>query len=191
MSIHEWDFPEVHAAFKPRIHRYLARLIGEDQAEDLTQEVFIRVSQGLGDFRGESSLSTWIYRIATNAALDLLRSREFKQGDILSIDDDLAPDLDSILEDHNPWTGEKAPQLEAQAIKRYLSECLGGFIQKLPQDYRTVMVLSELERLSNKEIAGILGISLPTVKIRLHRARARLKDDLLNNCEYYWAEEMP
>ena len=101
------------------------------------------------------------------------------------------PDLETELEDGNPWTGEKAPEIEKQLVQKYMHECLMGFIGKLPEDYRTVLVLSELEGLSNKEIAEILGVSLDTVKIRLHRSRARLKEDLLDHCEYYWAEEMP
>jgi RNA polymerase sigma-70 factor (ECF subfamily) len=60
------DFETIHASYRPRISRYLERLVGQSEAEDLTREVFVRVSRGLPDFRGEAKLSTWIYRIATN-----------------------------------------------------------------------------------------------------------------------------
>ena len=73
-----FDFEALYATFFPRIVRYLTRLVGPDGAEDLAQEVFIKISRSLGEFRGESSLSTWVYRIATNAALDQLRSSEHR-----------------------------------------------------------------------------------------------------------------
>ena len=79
MKEYELKFQHIYAAFQPKIHRYLARLAGVDEADDLTQEVFMKVGQGLKDFRGESKLSTWIYRIATNHALDHLRNRSLRQ----------------------------------------------------------------------------------------------------------------
>jgi RNA polymerase sigma-70 factor (ECF subfamily) len=72
-----------------------------------------------------------------------------------------------------------------------MNDCIRGYIEKLPGDYRAVLALSEYEGLKNNEIADILGITLDTVKIRLHRARAKLKEELESNCELYWVEEMP
>ncbi len=69
------DFQSVHDPFRPRVLCYVARLVGDGEAEDLTQSVMLKVSEGLHDFRGDSSLLTWIYRIATNAALDKLRGK--------------------------------------------------------------------------------------------------------------------
>ena len=74
------DFESIHTAFRPRIHRYLTRLVGMQDAEDLTQEVFFKISQGLRAFRRESQLSTWIYRIATNVAIDRRRSSSYRQS---------------------------------------------------------------------------------------------------------------
>jgi RNA polymerase sigma-70 factor (ECF subfamily) len=68
------DFQNVYQEFQPRIHRFLCRLVGPEEADDLTQDVFLKVSQALPGLRGESTLSTWVYRIATNSALDKLRS---------------------------------------------------------------------------------------------------------------------
>ena len=73
------DFHEIHREFRPRVLRYLARMVGEAEAEDLTQEVFAKVAHALRGFRGESSLSTWIYRIATNTALDTMKKTLFRQ----------------------------------------------------------------------------------------------------------------
>ncbi len=70
----ERDFGRIYTEYQPRIRRYLARIVGEHDAEDLTQSVFLKLSQALQKFRGESSLSTWIYRIATNTAADWVRT---------------------------------------------------------------------------------------------------------------------
>ena len=70
----ELEFEEIYTDFRPKVQRYLTRMVGEHEAEDLTQEVFIKISRALDAFRGESQLSTWVYRIATNAALDRLRA---------------------------------------------------------------------------------------------------------------------
>ena len=69
-----------------------------------------------------------------------------------------------------------------------MNDCIQGFIEKLSEDYRIVLILNEFEGLRNREIAEILGISLSTVKIRLHRARERLKNELMENCDSYWVE---
>jgi RNA polymerase sigma-70 factor (ECF subfamily) len=86
MTDSELEFQHIYSAFRPKIHRYLARLTGADEADDLTQEVFIKVSRGLKGFRGESKLSSWIYRIATNAALDHLRRPSQMATEMSSID---------------------------------------------------------------------------------------------------------
>ena len=78
MSEAAQDFQDIYLQFHPLVQRYLTRIVGEYEAEDLTQEVFIRVSQALPGFHGESKLSTWIYRIATNAAVDRLRAPFFQ-----------------------------------------------------------------------------------------------------------------
>jgi RNA polymerase sigma-70 factor, ECF subfamily len=184
MDNHELEFDEIYAAFQPKILRYLAGLVGEHEAEDLTQEVFVKVNRALRDFRGESKLSTWLYRVATNTALDKLRSPSFRQSE--------SPDLidtdETPIDDRNTWTGEKTPPVEQQIYREEMNECIREYIGRLPESYRTVLVLSEMEELSNNEIAEILGASLETVKIRLHRARTKLRQELESHCDAYWVE---
>lgn len=166
------DFEQLHRALRPRIHRYLASLVGEDEAEDLTQDVFVKVKDSLGGFRGESSIATWIYRIAKNVAIDRLRS--------VASSLHLATELsDKIAAEQRP------PGVEQQLIRREMNDCIQQFVANLPADYRSVMILSELKGLSNRRIAEVLGLSLATVKIRLHRARARLQADLTAGCSFY------
>ncbi len=165
--------------------RYLTRLVGKNEAEDLTQEVFIKISRGLKDFRGKSQLSTWIYRIATNAALDKLRSPYFQQTIQKRLMSNSDVEGEEYEEHKDVWTGEIIHPIDQDLIRKEMNECIRGFIENLPDNYRTIIVLSELEGLKNREIAVILGVSLDTVKIRQHRARLKLKKELEAHCIFY------
>jgi RNA polymerase sigma-70 factor (ECF subfamily) len=182
-------FENIYEAFQPKIHRYLIHMVGEYEAEDLTQEVFMKVSQALENYRGEAGLSTWLYRIATNAALDRMRSPSFRWTVQNCLPDDLIENDELEIDDRNAWTGEKTPLVEPQIYRKEMNECILDFVMKLPESYRAVLVLSEFERLRNNEIAEILGLSMGTVKIRLHRAREKLQENLAANCDSSWIEE--
>ena len=178
MDVGDLDFQKIYDLYQPRIQRYLAHLVSEQEAEDLTQEVFVKVSQGLKTFRGESQLSTWVYRIATNAAIDKIRTVSYRQDtELILLDDSTEP------EDKDVWTGEEIPSLEQQLMQKEMYRCFLDYVKRLPTNYRTVVVLSELEQLPNNEIAEILGLSLDVVKIRLHRGRTRLLQELRDHCK--------
>ena len=176
------QFADVYDRFHVRVRRYLGRLIGDDAADDLTQEVFVKVSRNLGGFAGKSGLSTWVYRIATNAAVDRLRSASFRQSKqetpLDGLGDGGPQALDRGFEDN-------AHSAERQVIKNEMTECIRRFIHRLPESYRTVLILSELRDMKNRETAEALEVSLDTVKIRLHRARARLKAELEHGCDLH------
>jgi RNA polymerase sigma-70 factor (ECF subfamily) len=179
------DFRTIYDAHYPRIYRYLSRLVGQGEAEDLTQEVFVKINRGLPDFKGDAKLSTWIYHIATNVATDRLRSRSFREtrsGKAISQDE-------RFLEDGGDLPGEKKPSVEKQAIREEMSSCVHDYINSLPENYRAVVTLSEIEELTNQEIAEVLGLSLETVKIRLHRGRAKLREKLEAGCAFDRDEE--
>ena len=182
MADHDFNFQNIYEDFRLKIIRYMTRMVGESEAEDLTQEVFVKIGQALETFRGESSLSTWIYQIATNAALDRLR-RPFNHH----AGEKLLP-VEAIAEsekDKDIWTGEQAASTEQRVIRKEMNGCIREIIERLPENYRAVIVLSELGELKDSEIADILGLSLHTVKIRLHRARAKLKKELTTACLFY------
>lgn len=172
------QFQEIYDTFQPKVLRYMVRLIGENEAEDLTQEIFVKISQRLETFRGEAQFSTWVYRIATNTALDKMRSVSFRQDT-----------LTSPLEDSNgtecedPRQVEEGPPLEQQLMRKEMQQCFSSFVRHLPETYRTVVVLSDLEEMTNQEISDVLGLSLDTVKIRLHRGRSRLLQELKAYCK--------
>ena len=174
------EFEKVYEEFYPKILRYLSRMAGEEAAEDIAQEAFTKIDRGLKGFKGKSKLSTWVYRIATNAALDRLRSSSVKRSAELPLIEEGAE-----AEDRDAWSDEKKPTPEQAVIRREMNECIREFIEKLPPDYKTAMVLSEIEGFRNREIADILEISIDNVKIRLHRARAGLQKKLEEGCSFY------
>lgn len=172
-------FDTVYRAFHPRILRYLARLIGPDEAEDVTQEVFVRISRSLNELRDESQLSTWIYRIATNAAIDRVRSAEYRSARRSS-------PMEGSCESGTVVAIESADvSVEQQAIRKEMSGCVQRLVNRLPESYRTVLVLSDMEGLKDREISEVLGVTTEAAKIRLHRARAKLKKSLDAECSFY------
>ncbi|MFC1633321.1 RNA polymerase sigma factor [Planctomycetota bacterium] len=177
------EFGDIYDEFHAKLTHYLERMVGKNNAEDLAQEVFMKINKGLKDFKGKSSLSTWVYRIATNAALDQMKSRALRESkDKIS--------LNACLEEAEPegtciLIEEKSLSAEREAVRNEMNECIREFVDRLPENYRTVIILSEIKDLQNQEVADILGISLDAVKIRLHRARARLKTEFEAGCDFY------
>lgn len=182
MTRDELRFQQIYEEYSARILRYLSRMVGETNAEDLTQDVFVKVGLALGDFRGDSQLHTWIYKIATNTALDWLRRSSTRKEKNESIQmDSSRPDG----ENHHTCTPIDAIEGEQRFIRQEMNGCIRSVIDTLPEAYRSVLILSELEGIQDSEIAEILGISLQAAKIKLHRARARLKKELEKTCVFY------
>jgi RNA polymerase sigma-70 factor (ECF subfamily) len=173
------NFPDIYSEFYPKITHYLSRLVGDNEAEDVAQVVFEKVSNSLDDFKGESKISTWIFRIATNAALDRLKSSSFKHtasGSLAPVPLQTVENLDLAF--------NRSGSPDKKIIRDEMSECVREFVDRLPTDYRTVLILNELEGFTNNEIAEILQLSIDATKIRLHRARARLKEELKSGCDF-------
>ena len=180
----ECEFINVYNEYYSKIIQYLSRVVGPNDAEDLAQDVFNKISRNLGGFKGKSKLSTWIYRIATNRAIDRLRSASYRQAsETIPLDDTTGFSIESA----DRPSGTSA--IDQVVIRKEMSECVTEFIDKLPLNYRIVLVLSEIKGLSNQEIADILEISIENVKIRLHRARAKLKSALKDGCDFYYNEQ--
>ena len=174
------EFNGIFQEFQPRIHRYLGHLCGEADAGDLTQAVFLKVSQSLAGFRGDSSLATWIYRIATNTARDhaLSSLTRQRQEEVLFDENGTVDDLPD----------EDVPGTEREYIRREMNACIRGVVDQLPESYRAVLLLSDFEELTNAEIAGVLGVSVDAVKIRLHRGRSALRRAMECRCSFYHDE---
>lgn len=178
------DFNDIHAAYHDRVLGYIRGIVGEEHAEDFTQEVFIKIHRGLGSLKDEKKLSSWIYSIALNTARDGLRS--MKAGPrIVSLDKGGAPDDVGAPRTMEQFPDPRARTYDEIIAKKEMAQCYADFVKKLPPNYLEIYVLSEFEGLSDAEIASRLSLSLQTVKVRLHRARTRLYEELRKNCTCY------
>ncbi len=146
----------------------------EDDALEAAQDAFLAVWRGIGSFREDAAFSTWLYRLATNACLDLLR-REKKRSLDVSLDDEEAR-LDPV---------DAAPQPEEAALRAETRRMVREGLYALPDDYREVLLLRETEQLSYQEIADITGLELGTVKSRISRARLALRNYLTANGNFF------
>jgi RNA polymerase sigma-70 factor, ECF subfamily len=179
------DFQKIHDDYRAKVFRYLSNLLGDYEAEDSTQEVFVRVSRNLPAFRGESHISTWIYRIATNLAIDRMRYCTLPGVDLHTRTEIESGETDEEIEDRNSWTGEKPFSAEQRIIRGEMTQCIRSCMENLSEEYRAVLALSELEGFKNSEIAEIMGVTLDTVKIRLNRARVLLRKEIERHCRVY------
>ena len=141
------------------------RILGNDEdAEDAVQEAFLLAYRSLHSFRGQSRLSTWLYRILTNTALMQLRRRK-RRREVSR--DELPP---------NSFAEPQAPPVEEELERRDLLESIRRTIPELPESYRSVLVMRELCEHTTKSTARMLGLTENAVKIRLHRARKALQE---------------
>ncbi len=173
-------FEEIYKEYYDRIFRYLYRITDNwEDSRDLAQDVFIKVNANLSNFKSQSSISTWIYRIATNTAYDRFRSASFQKVKKGNIEKELNEKQKVIK---NVWETNEDLSLEDQIARKEMNECINRFIYDLNENYRTILILSEYEGLKNREIADILGITLDTVKIRIHRGRTQLRKKMEKGC---------
>ena len=171
----EAAFEELIRLYEKKVYTLCARMCGNaEDAEEAAQDTFLALWRGIGSFRQESSLSTWIYRLASNACIDLLR-RSKRTVDGVSIDDE---DIHLEVRDRAP-TPEQ--HIEGQETRRLLHEGLAA----LPEDYRKVLVLRELEQLSYDEICKVTALELGTVKSRISRARLLLRNYLAASGNFF------
>ena len=169
-------------AFESVVRLYGGRMLAvarrmlrsEDDARDAVQEAFISAFKAIADFQGDARLSTWLHRIVVNAALMRLRRQRRKPEESI---DDLLPHFD----ESGTWADVEPPcrtpfeLLEQSETRAVVREC----IDRLPDSYRSVLLLREIEELDTDETAAALGMSVPAVKTRLHRARQALRTLLL------------
>jgi RNA polymerase sigma-70 factor (ECF subfamily) len=159
----------VHAAALYRTAYHLAGSVVE--AEDLTQETYLRAYRGFTGFRG-GDIRAWLFTILRHAFLDECRRRK-RMPVIESADDDVFSFSSS---DPGVWT----PSAESEALRCLPSEAVDRAFAALPPDWRLVVLLADVEDLSYREIADVMGIPIGTVMSRLHRARKRLQEQLDN-----------
>ena len=165
--------------FRAQIQRHILAMVrNQAEAEELTQDTYARALERIAQLRDPQAALAWLYRIATNVALDRLRRRRPSTIPL----DTVAPASDQA---EQAAERERAPSLLEGALESTeMSECVQGYLASLPDDYRIAILLHDAHGLSNPEIAGLLGCSLATAKIRVHRARARLRETLAAACSF-------
>ena len=171
------------AGYRSRIYRYILSMVHDRvEADDLTQEVFLQAHRKLGSLRDPDALTSWLYRIATHVCYDRFRkwSRQptFEPLDV-SGSVTASPEGDDT----------DAARLDRLIERTEMSACVRGFLEDLSNEYRQVILLHDLEGLTNPEISEMLGASLDAVKIRLHRARRKLHVALAANCDFSHDED--
>jgi len=168
-------FDELMSRYEGRIFGFLQRMCGNgERAKDMVQETFLNAYRYLSGFRGDASFKTWLYRIASTSCLKSKRRRKAEPAQHLSLDD-LIPSEDEVKElTASGWYNAPDDQLLTQELSEHIDRSL----MKLAEPYRIVFVLRDVEGLSAEEAAKALGISVPAVKSRLHRARLFLRKEL-------------
>jgi RNA polymerase sigma-70 factor, ECF subfamily len=180
-------FRTLYDANHDRVHRLLGRIVGPQEAEDLTQIVFAKAARALPQFRGDAQASTWLYRIAANIASDWLRSRSAREAK-------LTVHLPEVLDGATSQGSASVVVLDIQSspeqklVRKDMRDCIRGEIGKLPEGNREALILGELGGLTDDEVAQTLGISRANAKVRLHRARAQLKKAIQARCDFYRTE---
>jgi RNA polymerase sigma-70 factor (ECF subfamily) len=152
---------------------FVARRIlrNEEDASDAVQDAFLSAFKGINQFKGQSRLGTWLHRIALNAALGRLRSRQRHPEKPI---EDLLPhfgDGEHQVDPPVPWTASPESTVQDQETRELVQRC----ISQLPETYRIVLLLRDIEGLATEETAQILGTSTAVIKTRLHRARQALR----------------
>ena len=170
----ESAFNEVVSRYKAKVYNYIYRMTGSsDDAEDLTQEVFIRMYTSIDSFRSQSSLSTWLFRIASNLCIDRFRRSKTRTT---------AFSLDEPIQGNDSESGHEIPDstYEPQRLleNTEMAEQIQLSLAQLPEKLRAAVILHDVEGLPYDEIAQIVGCPLGTVKSRLFNARMQLREKL-------------
>jgi len=168
-------FEEIVKKYKMNVFNTIYSVMGNIQdADDIMQDVFIKVYNTIGKFKGQSSFSTWLYRITVNKCIDELRKRKNK---FLSYESELSDEeifkLKNVISD-------EAIDIIDELRKKEIEEILRKTIDLLPEKFRIVLTLREIDNLSYKEISDVMNVSVNRVKILLFRARQKLKEKLKN-----------
>ncbi len=174
------DFESLYEGYRGRIYRVILRLVrNPSDAEDLTQETFLKVEKNLPHLKRPESVVSWLYRIATNTALDHLR--RVKSRDEKGI-------IELALE--NGRAVSTGASSLASSLDRTESEsCIRQYADRLPEQYSVVLVLHYLEDLPLAQVAEVMGSTVGATKVRLHRARKRFAEICGSECEQFYNEE--
>jgi len=181
MKAPELDVGSLYRAHFSDVRRFVFHFVQNAAlAEELTQDAFLKAHEAWGSFRGEAPERIWLLRIARNVCLDYLRSPRARQAKAAPLDE--CGGMATAPGREPPLTVEQA------ARQAEMTECVQEFVLSLPETLRTPLILHDMEGLTNAQIAQVLGVSLEAAKMRLHRARARLRDMMEVRCDLFYDE---
>lgn len=162
-------FEELLSRYSNKVFSLATRLTrNPEDAEEVLQDVFVTVHRKIAGFEGKSSFSSWLYRVTVNAAFMKLRKR--RQDPAVALED-------VVAQSHNvaALNSPETAYVDSLSIRNEMLEALEAAIRKLPDDYRPVFVLRDVDGLTSREVGRILNLTVPAVKSRLHRSRLMLR----------------
>lgn len=167
----EADLNAALVSYRPRIAAFVGKLapVGSD-VDDIVQETLLKMAKGWDNFKGESALSSWIFKIASNVLVDHMRALSVRP--VISIAEPV--NLPSPVEINSPLTS---------AMNNQMSDCVQGKVAILPEAYREVLIKHDIEGVKLKEIAQNQGVNVNSIKVRLHRARKKFRKLIEEACE--------
>jgi RNA polymerase sigma-70 factor (ECF subfamily) len=171
------EFWDIYDQYYARVRKFILALVKDEWvADDLIQETFLRIQNNLKDLKDPSKLSPWIFRIAYNLCQDHFRqSKRSRKEERIDQEG---------MEDFKETLIQKGPDIQKELEQRQMGECVQNQINLLPESMRTVLLLFDIMEFSHQEIADILGSTVKNVKVRLHRARKKLKPILEEKCAF-------
>lgn len=170
-------FEEIVERYSPKAMRLALKITrNKEDAQDVIQDTFVSIYKNINSFRGDSAFSSWIYRICTNFALMKLRARK-RDNQSDSMDENPNMDLEKLAE-HTHSESDWSEKAEKLLLRQELRDKIDSAIDKLPDDYRIVFIMKDIEDMSIEEIGKELGLTVPAVKSRLHRARLFLRKEI-------------
>jgi RNA polymerase sigma-70 factor, ECF subfamily len=180
------SFEEVVRRYETKVHNLAMRLTrNSEDAEEVLQDVFVTVYRKIEGFEGKAKFSSWLYRITVNAAFMKLRKR--KQDQSVSLEE-VIPQIQAVSTNPLVQNSFTAP-CDSLTLNNQIKSALETAINRLPEEYRAVFILRDIDGLSNKEVGDILSLSIPAVKSRLHRSRLMLRKRLRRFYEDYSCTE--
>lgn len=187
----EASFSEIITRYSEKVHNLAMRITrNAEDTEEIMQDVFIIVYTKVHKFEGKSAFSSWLYRVTTNTAFMKLRKRRVQNTVSLE---------DSNLIDKNNWVGSRSENIDVNYIssQHEMRALIEAALAKLPDEYRTIFLLRDVDGLSNQEVGEILKITVPAVKSRLHRSRIMLRkklkffyQDYISDDKIYYGSKM-
>ena len=166
------EFWEIYDGHYARVHSYATSMLRDrSAAEDVVQETFLRVQRSLAEVREPDKVSPWVFRIAHNLCVDLLRARK-------------SSPIDHRAEPDEQCSFGEAASPENDVERGRMGACVLEKIAQLKESHRSILLLCDIMELPQQEVAEILGLEIGAVKVRLHRARTKLREVLRTECAF-------